>query len=199
MSALPEPLQRLIEELMRLPGVGQKTAARLAHHILRAPRAQAEALARAIQEVRERLHPCPQCGNLTDLPVCRLCTDPTRDAKVLCVVEDAANIPTIERSREYRGLYHVLGGALSPLRGVTAEELSIGPLIERVRKLGFEEVVLATDSDVEGEATAHYLLRLLKPLGVRVTRIATGLPVGSDLEYADELTLGKALSGRREM
>jgi len=198
-SALPEPLERLIEELMRLPGVGQKTAGRLAHHILRSPRVEAEALASAIREVREKLGPCRECGNLTDMELCRLCTDASRDRRMLCVVEDAANIQTIERSREYRGLYHVLGGALSPLRGVTATDLSIAALLERTRKQDFEEIVIATDSDVEGEATAHYLLRLLKPMGVKVTRIATGLPVGSDLEYADELTLGRALAGRREM
>jgi len=198
-SAQPESLSRLIERLMKLPSVGQKTATRLAYYLLRASREEALDLAQAIVDVRERIHACPECGNLTDLETCGLCTDEARDRKLLCVVEEAANILPVERSREFRGLYHVLGGVLSPLRGVSADDLRIPQLLERVRREGVQEVVIATSSNVEGEATAHYLQRLLKPQGVRVTRIAAGLPVGSDLEYADELTLGRALAGRRDM
>jgi recombination protein RecR len=192
-----DPLQDLVRELSRLPGVGPKTAARLAHHLLKVPTAEAEALARAIVEVKARLFHCSRCNSITAVDPCRLCSDPRRDSAQLCIVEEPFNIEPIERTGEYHGHYHVLLGALSPLRGVGPEELAIDGLLERLP--GVAEVILATNPNVEGEATAHYLARLLKPRGVRVTRLAFGMPVGGDIEYTDEVTLSRSLLGRQEM
>jgi recombination protein RecR len=198
MAEPAEPFQALVEALRRLPGIGSKTATRLAFHVMRAPREEVEGLARCLREVRERMRHCSTCGSLTDVDPCRLCSDPGRDQRLLVVVEEPANVLHLERSH-FRGRYHVLGGALSPLRGIGPEDLRIPPLLERVRAGTIEEVILATNPTSEGEATAHYLARLLKPLGPKVSRIGFGLPVGSDLDYADEVTLGKALEGRREI
>jgi recombination protein RecR len=195
----PEPLARLIEQLQKLPGIGAKSAQRLAFHILRAPREDAEQLCAAVQEVKNRVANCSICNQITDADPCRFCADEGRDHQVICVVEEPQNVAAIEKTREFKGVYHVLMGALSPLQGVGPDDLKIKGLIERVGQGGVREVILATNPTVEGEATAIYLARLLKPLGVRVTRIATGIPVGSDLEYADEITMGKAMEGRREV
>jgi recombination protein RecR len=196
---LAAPLERLIERLRKLPGVGAKSAQRLAFHILRGSTEEARALADAIVEVRESIRLCSVCFNLTDSDPCRLCSDPARDRAALCVVEEPNNLLAIEKSGQFRGLYHVLHGSLSPLRGIGPDNLKIAPLLERLRDGTVKEVILATNPNVEGEATAVYLSRLLKPLGVRVTRIGLGLAVGSELEYADEVTVGKALEGRREI
>lgn len=193
------PLAALIEQLQRLPGIGAKSAQRLAFHILRQPRDDAEALIEAIRDVKERITYCSVCHNITDVDPCYYCTNDGRDRRVVCVVEDAHNVAAIEKTNEFNGLYHVLMGALSPLSGVGPDDLRIKSLLERVGAGGVEEVILATNPNVEGEATAIYLARLLKPLGVRVTRIAMGLPVGSDLEYADDVTVHKAMEGRREI
>ena len=193
------PLAALIEQLQRLPGIGAKSAQRLAFHILRQPRDDAEALIEAIRDVKERITYCSVCHNITDVDPCYYCTHDGRDRRVVCVVEDAHNVAAIEKTNEFNGLYHVLMGALSPLSGVGPDDLRIKSLLERVGAGGVEEVILATNPNVEGEATAIYLARLLKPLGVRVTRIAMGLPVGSDLEYADDVTVHKAMEGRREI
>ena len=193
------PLAALIEQLQRLPGIGAKSAQRLAFHLLRQPRDDAEALIEAIRDVKERITYCSVCHNITDVDPCYYCTHDGRDRRVVCVVEDAHNVAAIEKTNEFNGLYHVLMGALSPLSGVGPDDLRIKSLLERVDAGGVEEVILATNPNVEGEATAIYLARLLKPLGVRVTRIAMGLPVGSDLEYADDVTVHKAMEGRREM
>lgn len=193
----PDPLQRLIGELSRLPGIGPKTAGRLAHHLLKVSPGEARALAQAIVEVKEKLFHCSRCNSITAEDPCRFCADPSRDRGALCVVEEPFNIQPIERTGEYHGLYHVLLGALSPQRGVGPDQLAIAGLLDRLA--GVREVILATNPNVEGEATALYLARLLKPLGMRITRIARGLPVGGDLEYADEVTLSKAMEGRREM
>ena len=195
----PEPLSRLIEQLQKLPGIGAKSAQRLAFHILRAPREDAERLCAAVQEVKERVANCSICNQITDTDPCRFCADEGRDHQAICVVEEPQNVAAIEKTREFKGVYHVLMGALSPLQGVGPDDLKIKGLVERVGQGGVREVILATNPTVEGEATAIYLARLLKPLGVRVTRIATGIPVGSDLEYADEITMGKAMEGRREV
>jgi recombination protein RecR len=195
----PDPLARLLEALQRLPGIGPKSAQRLAFHILRMPREEAAQLAEAIREVRERIAYCSVCANITDVDPCYYCTHPSRDRRVICVVEQPENIAAIEKTREFKGVYHVLLGALSPLHGVGPDDLRIGPLLDRVRENRADEVILATNPTVEGEATAIYLARLLKPLGVRVTRIATGVPVGSDLDYTDEITMQRAMAGRREM
>ena len=184
-------------ELSRLPGIGTKTATRLAHHLLRVPRAEAEALSKAILEVKDRLFHCSTCNAITAVDPCRYCSDPERDRSLLLVVEQPFNIAPVERTGEYRGLYHVLLGALSPQRGVGPDELAIDPLFERLE--GVEEVILATNPNVEGEATALYIARLLEPRPVRVTRLAFGMPVGGDIEYTDEVTLGRSLAGRREM
>ena len=192
-----DPLARLIGELSRLPGIGRKTATRLAHHVLRVPRPEAEALSRSILEVKDRLFHCSTCNSITAVDPCRFCTDPQRDRALLCVVEEPFNIAPIERTGEYRGRYHVLLGALSPQRGIGPDELAIDALMERLEGVG--EVVLATNPNVEGEATALYLARLLKPRGPRVTRLAFGMPVGGDIEYTDEVTLGRSLAGRREL
>ena len=194
----PEPIARLIEELQRLPGIGRKGAQRLAFHILRTPRDEAERLVDAVRDVKDRITYCSICNNVTDVDPCVLCNG-DRDRRLICVVEEPQNVMAIERGGEFKGAYHVLMGALSPLQGIGPDDLKIKSLLSRVEAGGVEEVILATNPNVEGEATAIYLARLLKPLGVRVTRIASGLPVGGDLEYADEVTLGRALEARREM
>jgi recombination protein RecR len=195
----PEPLARLIDNLQRLPGIGAKSAQRLAYHILRTPREAADQLCAAVQDVKERVTYCSTCNNITDVDPCAFCTDDRRERHVICVVEEPQNVAAIEKTREFRGIYHVLMGALSPLQGIGPDDLKIRGLLTRVGEGGVNEVVLATNPNVEGEATALYLARLLKPLGVRVTRIATGIPVGSDIEYADEITMTKAMEGRREV
>jgi recombination protein RecR len=192
-----DPLARLVGELSRLPGIGPKTAARLAHHLLKVPLAEARALAEAVVEVKEKLFHCSSCNSITSIDPCRWCADERRDRTRLCVVEEPFNIEPIERTGEYQGLYHVLLGALSPHRGIGPDRLAIPGLLERLE--GIDEVILATNPNVEGEATALYLARLLKPRGVRVTRLAFGMPVGGDIEYTDEVTLGRSLAGRREM
>jgi len=196
--SLPEPLVRLIEELQRLPGIGPKGAQRLAFYILKTPREQADRLADAVREVKERVTYCSICSNITATDPCTFCSDPARDPHVICVVEEPQNVTAIEKTREFKGLYHVLMGSISPLQGIGPDDLKIKSLLARVTQ-GVTEIILATNPTVEGETTAIYLARLLKPLGVKVTRIATGVPVGSDLEYADEYTVHKALEGRREV
>ena len=191
-------VDNLIGQLSRLPGVGTRTAQRLAFHLLRVPKDEAAALAGAIADVKERVRFCTECGNLTEEDVCEICRDTRRDQAVVCVVEQPADLISVERTHEYRGLYHVLGGALSPIDGVEPEHLRIGELLQRVERNGIQEVVLATNPNMTGEATAAYLADRLRGR-VRVTRLASGLPVGGDLEYADEVTLGRALAGRREM
>jgi recombination protein RecR len=191
-------VQNLVAQLTRLPGVGQRTAQRLAFHLLRTPKDEALALAAAIVEVKERVRFCRECGNLTEDEVCAICLDARRDRSVICVVEQPVDLISVERTAEFRGLYHVLGGALSPIDGVEPADLRIDELIQRVDRNGVEEVVVATNPNMTGEATAAYLADRLRGR-VRVTRLASGLPVGGDLEYADEVTLGRALAGRREM
>ncbi len=197
---LPPSLARLVEELRKLPGVGEKTASRLAFHLLDAPPERSASLAGALVALRERVRPCSRCGNLCEEELCPLCSDPSRDQGVLCVVETARDLIALETTGQFRGLYHVLRGALSPMRGVGPEELAMGELVERLQGPGsaVREVILATDLDVEGEATASYLATLLRPLPLRVTRLARGLPLGGSLEHADGVTLGLALEGRRE-
>jgi recombination protein RecR len=195
---LPAPLVRLIEELQRLPGIGPKGAQRLAFHILKTPRETTERLVDAIRDVKERVTYCSVCNNITDVDPCAYCSNADRDQRVICVVEEPPNVAAIEKTREFKGLYHVLMGALSPLQGIGPDDLKIKSLLQRVSN-GVSEIILATNPNVEGEATAIYLARLLKPLGVKVTRIAMGVPVGSDLEYADEVTMHKAMEGRREV
>jgi recombination protein RecR len=195
---LPDPLARLIEELQRLPGIGPKSAQRLAFHVLKTPREQTDRLADALRDVKDRVTYCSVCNNITDADPCAFCSDAGRDHNIICVVEEPQNVAAIERTREFKGLYHVLMGALSPLQGIGPDDLKIGNLLSRLSN-GVTEIILATNPNVEGEYTATYLARLLKPLGVRVTRIAMGVPVGSDLEYADEVTMHKALEGRREV
>jgi recombination protein RecR len=199
MSALPPPLERLIHELVKLPGVGEKTATRLAFHLLRTHRHDVEQLADALVKMRDETKLCSICLGLTAADPCALCQDPQRDAGVICVVERPADLVALERSGQFKGRYHVLHGCLAPLDGVGPEELRIGELLRRLQDGSAREVLIATNPTVEGEATALYLSRLIKPLGVRVTRIAHGLPMGADVEYADSMTLGKALEGRREM
>jgi recombination protein RecR len=191
-------VDNLVAQLTRLPGVGQRTAQRLAFHLLRAPTDEALALAASIEEVKERVRFCRECGNLTEEEVCAICTDTRRDHTLICVVEQPADLISLERTAEYHGLYHVLGGALSPIDGVEPADLRIDELLRRVEQNGIEEVVLATNPNMTGEATAAFLADRLRGR-VRVTRLASGLPVGGDLEYADEVTLGRALAGRREM
>jgi recombination protein RecR len=195
---LPDPLLRLIEALQRLPGIGPKGAQRLAFHILKAPREQAEQLADAVRDLKASVTYCSICNNITDVDPCAFCRSDDRDRRVICVVEEPQNVAAVEKTREFKGLYHVLMGALSPLHGIGPDNLKIKGLLARIQD-GVTEVILATNPNVDGEATAIYLARLLKPLGVRVTRIAMGVPVGSDLEYADEVTMHKALEGRREV
>ncbi|MEP6783578.1 MAG: recombination mediator RecR [Acidobacteriota bacterium] len=199
MSALPASIQELVEQLKKLPGVGAKSATRLAFHILRTPREDAEKLCQAIRDVKDRVTYCSTCNNITDSDPCSLCSDPGRDQKIICVVEEPQNVSVVDRTGGFRGLYHVLMGTISPLQGVGPDDLKIKGLLARIAGGGVDEVILATNPTVEGEATAIYLARLLKPLGVRVTRIATGIPVGSDLDYVDDLSVGKALDGRREV
>ena len=194
-----EPLVRLTGELQKLPGIGAKSAQRLAFHLLKQSREAADELCDAIRDVKERIVHCSVCSNITDCDPCFYCTDAGRDRRLLCVVEDPHNVDAIEKTGDFRGAYHVLMGALSPLKGVGPDDLRIAGLLERVGGGEVAEVILATNPNVEGEATAIYLARLLKPLGVRVSRIAMGVPVGSDLEYADEITMLKAMEGRREM
>ena len=196
--SLPDPLIRLIEELQRLPGIGAKGAQRLAFHILKTPREQADRLVDALRDVKERVTYCSICNNITDADPCAFCSSDDRDHRIICVVEEPQNVAAIEKTREFKGVYHVLMGALSPLQGIGPDDLKIKGLLARIGD-GVTEVILATNPNVEGEATAIYLARLLKPLGVKVTRIAMGVPVGSDLEYADEVTMHKALEGRREV
>lgn len=193
-------IDRLADELARLPGIGRKTALRLTYHLLKAAPEEADRLAEAIVAVSRGVHPCARCGNYTELSVCAICESPRRDGTLLCVVEEPSDIGAIERTGEYRGLYHVLGGRLSPLDGVGPAELNIASLLDRLgEESGVHEVVLATNASVEGEATALYLHRLIAPRGVKVTRLARGLPVGGDLEYADGVTIVEALHGRREL
>jgi len=196
--SFPEPLTRLIDQLRRLPGIGPKGAQRLAFHILKTPREETDRLCDAVRDVKDKVTYCSICSNTTDVDPCMFCTNPGRDQRIICVVEEPQNVTTVEKTREFKGAYHVLMGALSPLQGVGPDDLKIKELLARVQK-GADEVILATNPNVEGEATALYLARLLKPLGVKVTRIAMGVPVGSDLEYADEITMHKALEGRREV
>jgi len=195
----PDPLTRLIDQLQRLPGIGAKSAARLAFHVLKTPREEVERLVDAMREVKERVTYCSVCSNITDTDPCFFCTSSGRDHRQICVVEEPENVNAVEKTRDFKGLYHVLMGALSPLHGVGPDDLKIRELLARVGGGGVDEVILATNPNVEGEATAIYLAKLLKPLGVRVTRIAMGVPVGSDLEYADEVTMHKAMEGRREV
>ena len=199
MSDFAEPLARLIQECKRLPGIGQKSAQRIAFHLLRVPREEAAALAQAVLDVKDNLGICTQCQNISDGELCSYCRDTHRDATQICVVEEPHNILPVETTRTFHGLYHVLHGAISPLRGIGPEQLRIKGLIDRLHKGDVQEVIIATNPTVEGEATAVYLSRLLKPLGPRVTRIAMGIPVGSDLEFADEVTMSKSLENRREM
>ena len=197
MPQLPEPLERLIQELSRLPGIGPKTAQRLAFHLLRVDRQRAESLALAIGDVKARIGYCERCYNIAEGPLCAICASPRRDATVLCVVESALDVLAVERTSEFNGLYFVLHGVISPIDGIGPDQLHMPQLLDRVRDEGVTEVIVATDADIEGEATAVYLQRSLIPSGVKVTRPAHGLPVGGDLEYADELTLARALAGRR--
>jgi recombination protein RecR len=199
MPEFAEPLARLIEECKRLPGIGQKSAQRIAFHLLRSPREDAQQLAQAILDVKDKLGLCVQCNNISDGELCIYCRDPHRDHSQICVVEEPHNIVPIETTHTFRGLYHVLQGAISPLRGIGPEQLRIKGLVDRLHANDVQEIILATNPNVEGEATAVYLSRLLKPLGPRVTRIAMGIPVGSDLDYADEVTMSRSLENRREM
>jgi recombination protein RecR len=193
------PLQRLIEEFRRLPGIGQKSAQRIAFHVLRNSRDDAARLAQAMLDVKDNLGICAECNNISDGEICSYCRDPHRDRSQVCVVEEPHNVLPIETTRTFEGVYHVLHGAISPLRGIGPEQLKIKGLLDRIAKGDVKEIILATNPTVEGEATAVYLSRLLKPLGLRVTRIAMGIPVGSDLEFADEVTISKSLENRREM
>ncbi len=199
MAAYARPVERLINELSKLPSIGPKSAQRIAFHVVRGRPDDALALAEALREVKERIKPCRRCFNLTEAEECGICTDPRRDQSVICVVEDPYDIGPIERTGEYKGLYHVLGGSLSPLDGIEPEDLRIAELVERVEKEGTKEIVVATNPNTTGEATALFIAQELKEKPVRVTALASGLPVGGDLEYADEVTLGRAFAGRREI
>ena len=199
MPDFAEPLARLIQEFKRLPGIGQKSAQRIAFYVLRSERDSAERLAQALLDVKDKLGLCRSCGNISDSELCPFCSDSNRDHSVICVVEEPHNILPIETTRQFSGVYHVLHGSISPLRGVGPEQLHIKGLLSRMEAGGVQEIILATNPTVEGEATAVYLSRLLRPLGVRTTRIAMGIPVGSDLEFADEVTMTKSLENRREM
>jgi len=197
LGSLPS-FDRLVAELTKLPGVGGKTAARLAFHLLRAPQADCLALAEALVELKQKVHFCSTCFHITETDPCRLCSDPVRDDGRLCIVQEPQDLLAVERSQAFRGRYHVLHGALSPLDGIGPDDLKIAPLLERVRRGEVREVILATNFTVEGEATALYLARLLKPLGLNITRLAHGIPMGSDLEYIDTATVQQAMDGRRE-
>jgi recombination protein RecR len=196
---LPQSLQDLIEQFKRLPGIGAKSAQRLAFHVLRTPREDAERLCEAIRTVKDRVTYCSVCSNITDVDPCAFCADGARDRRTICVVEEPQNVNVVEKTGGFRGTYHVLMGAISPLQGIGPDDLKIRGLLARISAGGVEEIILATNPTVEGEATAIYLARLLKPLGLRVTRIAMGIPVGSDIEYADDLTMSRALEGRRDI
>ena len=199
MRAFPAALERLTEQFARLPGIGSKTAQRLAFHVLSLPQDEAEAFAAAILDAKRTVHTCAVCQNLTDREICGICDDPQRDHGVICVVAEPRDVVAMERSREYQGVYHVLHGVISPLNHVGPDDLKLKELLQRVGEGNVREVIMATNPDTEGEATAMYVSRLLKPLGVKVTRLAYGIPVGSQLEYADEVTLLRALEGRREI
>ena len=199
MAKFAEPMARLIDELKKLPGVGGKSAQRLAFHILRSSSEDAEALAAAIRNLKEKLHLCSVCSNITDVDPCSYCTSATRNQRLVCVVEEPTNIASIEKARFYNGVYHVLHGAISPLHGVGTEQLRIASLLKRIESGSLDEVIIATNPTIEGEATAVHLTGLVKRPGVKVTRIATGIPAGSDIEYADEVTMLKAMEGRREL
>ena len=199
MPDFAEPLARLITEFKRLPGIGQKSAQRIAFHILRSNRDDAAQLAQAVLDVKDKLGLCEICNNISDGSQCQYCLDPNRDQHTICVVEEPHNIVGVESTRQFHGLYHVLHGALSPLRGIGPEQLKIQSLVQRIAHGSVEEIIVATNPNVEGESTAVYLSKLLKPLGMKVTRIGMGIPVGSDLEYADEVTMWKAIEGRREI
>ena len=195
----PEPIAKLIDSFSRLPGIGPKTAARLAFHVLRMSEDDVVSFAKALVSVKRNLHYCSICCNITDVDPCRICQDKTRDPSVICVVQEAKDLVAMERTKEYDGQYHVLQGAISPMDGVGPDDIRIAELLKRLTDERVKELILATNPNIEGEATAMYLSRLVKPFGIKVTRIAHGLPVGGDLEYADEVTLSKALEGRREL
>lgn len=199
MKYYSKPLNNLINELARLPGIGSKSAQRLAFHLLAVDEKEALSLSRAIAEARETMRYCSRCGNLTDLDPCLICRDESREQKIICVVESPKDVAAIERMREYRGQYHVLHGAISPMDGIGPEDINLKSLIQRLQASDVEELILATNPTIEGEATAMYIARLIKPAGIRVSRIAHGVPVGGDLDYADEITLSKAMEGRRQL
>ena len=199
MSKFAEPMARLIDELKKLPGVGAKSAQRMAFHILRSSAEDADALSSAIHNLKEKLHLCSVCNNITDVDPCTYCSSATRNQRLICVIEEPTNIAAVEKTRHYNGVYHVLHGALSPLHGVGPEQLRISSLVKRIENGGVDEIIIATNPTLEGEATAVYLTNLVKRPGVKVTRIATGIPAGSDIEYADEVTMLKAIEGRREL
>jgi len=199
MAAMSDPLADLVAALQRLPGIGARSAQRLAHYILKTPREEVDTLCAAILSVKDRVTYCSICSNITAVDPCQYCISPDRDSRIICVVEQPENVQAVEKTRGFRGRYHVLMGAIAPLQGIGPDELKIKSLLSRVGQGGVEEVILATNPNVEGEATALYLAKLLRPLGVKTTRIAMGVPVGSDLDYADEFTMGKAMEGRREI
>lgn len=199
MTKFAEPMARLIDELKKLPGVGGKSAQRLAFHILRSSSEDAEALASAIRNLKEKLHLCSICNNITDVDPCSYCSNASRNQRLVCVVEEPTNIASVEKTRYYNGVYHVLHGAISPLHGVGPEQLRIPSLVKRIENGSVDEIIIATNPTIEGEATAVHLTGLIKRAGVKVTRIATGIPAGSDIEYADEVTMMKAIEGRREL
>ncbi|HEX2327910.1 MAG TPA: recombination mediator RecR [Candidatus Angelobacter sp.] len=199
MARFAEPMAQLIDELKKLPGIGGKSAQRLAFHILRSSGEDAEALAGAIRNLKDKLHLCSICSNITDVDPCSYCTNATRNQRLVCVVEEPTNIAAVEKTRSYNGVYHVLHGAISPLQGIGPEQLRIPSLMKRIESGSLDEVIIATNPTIEGEATAVHLTHLIKPSGVKVTRIATGIPAGSDIEYADEVTMLKAMEGRREL
>ena len=199
MSIYTPALQKLIDELGKLPGVGPKAAQRIAFHLIKLPEQDALSLANAIQEAKQKVRFCERCFNMSDEAICEICSDTQRDSSLVCVVEEPRDIVALERTREYKGLYHVLQGAINPIDGIGPEQLKIRELLERLKGNTLQEVILCTNPNIEGEATAMYLAKLIEPLGIQVSRIASGLPVGGDLEYADELTLGRALEGRRKI
>lgn len=199
MNPVIEPIARLTAQLARLPGIGNKSAQRLAYHILDMPKEQAAELAQAVINAHDQVHCCPICGNYTDVEPCAICTDKSRRQDMLCVVRDAKDVLAMEKTREFTGKYHVLKGIISPMNGIGPDDIRIDELVERIKSEHIKEVILATDPDVQGEATAAYIARLIKPMGVRVTRIAHGVPIGANLEFTDTMTLIKALEGRRDM